>query len=388
MGETNALVLVGHGSRKGEGNEAVHRLAARLPGRVEVGFIELARPSMDEALDAALASGAERVVAVPAVLLAAAHAKNDLPLAVARARQRHPGRGIHAARPIGVHPAMIAALGERLRDAAPPVEPERTAVLLVGRGSSDPDANADLHKIARLLAERRGLLGVEVAFVGVTSPGVEEGLRRLHLLRPRGIVVLPYLMYPGVLGDRLAGWIEADRRLHPRVALSMADAIGSHPAVEQCILERAREAIDGTGGMSCDACKYRVPLDGFARDLGGAQALRKAAAHSTLPPEAPPHAHQPPRRHVLVCVNRDCADRGAIQVLTTLRARLRARARDREIRTTRVMCLGRCGEGPAVVVYPDGVWYRRVEPADVPDLCDTHLLGDQPVGRLIDMVLG
>lgn len=388
MNGTAALVLVGHGSRKPEGNEAVRHLAGRLPGPVEVGFIELARPSMDEALDTALASGAAHVVAVPAVLLAASHAKNDLPLAVIRARLRHPGRSIHAARPIGVHPAMLGALAERLQAAAPSIEPERTAVLLVGRGSSDPDANADLHKIARLFAERRGLLGVDVAFVGVTTPCVEEGLRRLLLLRPRAIVVLPYLLYPGRILDRLAGVVEATHRLHPRVELALAEAVGSHPAVEAAILQRAQEAIEGTGGMSCDACKYRVRLDGFAHELGGVQALRKAAAHPTLPADAPPHAHQPPRRHVLVCVNRDCADRGALEVLTRLRSRLREAGREREIRTTRVMCLGRCGEGPALVVYPDGVWYRRVGPDDIDDIVNTHLFEDRPVGRLIDMVLG
>ena len=67
-----ALALIGHGSRKGSGNAEIHLLAARLPGRVTAGFIELAEPSAEEALDAAVASGAEEVVAVPAVLLAAA----------------------------------------------------------------------------------------------------------------------------------------------------------------------------------------------------------------------------------------------------------------------------------------------------------------------------
>jgi sirohydrochlorin ferrochelatase/(2Fe-2S) ferredoxin len=383
-----ALALIGHGSRKGGGNDEIHALAARLPGTVTAGFIELAEPSAEQALDAAVASGADEVVAVPAVLLAAAHAKNDVPLAVARARARHPGVSFFAARPLGVHPGMVRAIADRFVQAAPAEAPDRTAVLLVGRGSSDPDANADLHKLARLFAERRGLLAVEVAYVGVTTPTVEQAFTALLARRPRAIVVLPYLLYPGVLVDRLRAQVSELAALHPRVAVVAADLVGTHPAVVEVLLERVEEAVAGTGGMSCDACKYRVPLDGFTQDLGGTQALRKAAAHLTLPVDTPTHGHVPPKRHVLVCVNRDCLDRGSLGVLNALRSHLRDAGMDRAVRTTRVMCMGRCGEGPAVAVYPDGVWYRRVTTDDVPELFTSHLVEDRPVGRLIDLVLG
>ncbi|MFZ5478174.1 MAG: CbiX/SirB N-terminal domain-containing protein [Myxococcota bacterium] len=384
---TRALALLGHGSRKGDGNAEVHALATRLPGDVTVGFIELATPSAEAALDRAAAL-ADEVVAVPAVLLAAAHAKNDVPLAVARARARHPHVSFFAARPLGVHPGMVRALADRFTEFAPAEDPDRTAVLVVGRGSSDPDANGDLHKLARLFAERRGLLEVGVAYVGVTTPSVEDGFRGLLARRPRAIVVLPYLLYPGVLVDRLRAQLTELAALHPRVAVSVAEPVGTHAAVVDVLLERVEEAVAGTGGMACDACKYRVPLDGFAQDFGGAQALRKANAHFQLPTDTPTHGHVPPKRHVLVCVNRDCADRGALAVLNGLRARLREAGMERTVRTTRVMCMGRCGEGPAVAVYPDGVWYRRVTTDDVAELFTSHLVEDRPVGRLVDLLLG
>jgi sirohydrochlorin ferrochelatase/(2Fe-2S) ferredoxin len=383
-----AIALIGHGSRKGGGNDEIHALAARLPGPVTAGFIELASPSAEEALDAAVALGADEVVAVPAVLFAAAHAKNDVPLAVARARARHPGVAFHAARPLGVHPGMVRALADRFAEVAPQEAPDRTAVLIVGRGSSDPDANADLCKLARLFAERRGLCAVEAAWVGVTTPTVEQGFAALIARRPRAIVVLPYLLYPGVLVDRLRAQVAELAALHPRVAVAAAPLVGTHPAVVEVLLERVQEAVAGTGGASCDACKYRVPLDGFTQELGGAQAMRKAAADLTLPLDTPTHSHLPPRRHVLVCVNRDCLDRGSLGVLNQLRARLREAGMERAVRTTRVMCMGRCGEGPAVAVYPDGVWYRRVTADDVPELVSSHLVEDRPVGRLVDLVLG
>jgi sirohydrochlorin cobaltochelatase len=399
---TRAIALLGHGSRRGEGNDGIHVLAERLRVAsglpVTVGFIELASPSAEEALDAAVAAlqalgnaGAIEVVALPAVLLAAAHAKNDVPMAVARARLRHPDVRFVSARPLGVHPALLGALADRLDAAQPPdVERDRTAVLLVGRGSSDPDANADLHKIARLFAERRGLLDVATAYIGVTTPDPEAGLAALLLKRPRAVVVLPWLLYPGVLMEKLRARFTELAAMHSRVAITVAEPVGTHPAVEAVILERAEEAAAGTGGMACDACKYRAPLQGFAQDVGGEQALRKARAHLEMPvaESAPVHGHAPPVRHVLVCVNRDCADRGSVATLSAIRRELRATGHARTVRTTRVMCLGRCGEGPAVVVYPEGVWYRRVGEADAPELCTSHLVGGSPVGRLIDHLLG
>lgn len=383
-----ALVLIGHGSRKAEGNQDLPALAARLPGVVTHGFIELARPTAAEALDAAVAAGATEVVAAPVVLLAAAHAKNDVPMAVVAARARHPGVRFHTARPLGVHPGLVAALADRFAARADGLDLSRTAVLIVGRGSSDPDANADLHKIGRLFAERRGLLTVEIAYTGVTTPTPEEAFNAMMARRPRAVVVLPYLLYPGVLLDRLSAQLSELSALHPRLDLRVAEPVGTHPEILNVLLERAEEAVNGSGGMACDACKYRVPLEGFAHEVGGAQGLRKSAAHATLPTDAPAHAHAPPRRHVLVCVNRDCADRGAVSVLNGLRARLREDGRDREVRTTRAMCMGRCGEGPVVAVYPDGVWYRRVSPQDVDELYTSHLTEGRPVGRLIDLVLG
>ncbi|MCK6521384.1 NAD(P)H-dependent oxidoreductase subunit E [Myxococcota bacterium] len=385
---TRALALIGHGSRRQRGNDELRALADRLPGVVTTGFIELAEPSAEQALDAAVAAGADEVVAVPAVLLAASHAKNDVPLAVAQARRRHPGVRFYAARPLGVHPGMVRALADRFAERAPPAPLDRVAALIVGRGSSDPDANADLHKIARLFAERRGLLTVEVAYIGVTTPTVEEAFAALLTRRPKAVVVLPYLLSPGVLVERLQAQLAELAALNPRVQVSVAEVIGTHPAVAEVLLERADEAVSGVGGMSCDACKYRAPMEGFTQDLGGAQALRKAAAHLTLPTQTETHSHVPPKRHVLVCVNRDCLDRGSVGVLNALRAQLRSAGMDRAVRTTRVMCMGRCGEGPAVAVYPDGVWYRRVTADDVPELFSSHLVENRPVGRLIDLVLG
>lgn len=394
---SRALVLIGHGSRRAGGNKKVFGLAERVSERAGLpvfpGFLELAQPHASEAIDRAVASGADEVVIVPAVLLAAGHAKNDVPLLVNQARGRHPGVQFFAGRPLGVNSGMLTALQDRLmaaREELGPCDDDRVAVLLLGRGSSDPDANADIFKIGRLLTERQGLLGHEVGFIGVTQPDVEAAFKTLAARRPRQVVVMPYLLYPGVLVERVRKKVADLAALYRRLDVQVTEPVGTHPAVLDVLLERADESVNGTGGMSCDTCKYRAPLPGFQHEVGGLQALRKARAHVEIPssPEVKPHAHTPPVKHVLVCVNRDCVDRGSLATLDRLRRRIRADRLGKRIQTTRVMCMGRCGEGPAVCVYPDGVWYRKVSAEDADLIYDQHICDNRPVGHLIDQVLG
>jgi len=71
-----------------------------------------------------------------------------------------------------------------------------------------------------------------------------------------------------------------------------------------------------------------------------------------------------------------------------LRRRLVKRAgRERDIRVTRAGCMGRCGEGPTVAVYPDGIWYRQVGEDDADELVREHLLADRLVARLVDNIM-
>jgi (2Fe-2S) ferredoxin len=66
---------------------------------------------------------------------------------------------------------------------------------------------------------------------------------------------------------------------------------------------------------------------------------------------------------------------------------VRDAALDDDVRVTRTSCLGRCGEGPTVAVYPDGVWYRGVAAGDAQELVREHVVGDRLVARLIDQIV-
>jgi (2Fe-2S) ferredoxin len=90
---------------------------------------------------------------------------------------------------------------------------------------------------------------------------------------------------------------------------------------------------------------------------------------------------------VLVCGNVDCAERGSVALMASLRRLIKESGRELDIRVTRTHCMGRCGEGPTLVVYPDGIWYRGVRPGDAEEIVREHLLADRLVGRLVDNIM-
>jgi (2Fe-2S) ferredoxin/predicted O-methyltransferase YrrM len=97
---------------------------------------------------------------------------------------------------------------------------------------------------------------------------------------------------------------------------------------------------------------------------------------------------EPFRYHVFVCDQQKpegvpcCSARGAGQVLEALRREINARGLDDDVQVTTCGSLGLCEHGPNLVVYPEGVWYSGVTPADVPEIVQSHFQGDIPVRRL------
>jgi sirohydrochlorin ferrochelatase/(2Fe-2S) ferredoxin len=364
------------------------RDAADVP--VEPGFVELAEPTLPHALERA-ASTATEVAVMPFVLFAASHVKSDIPLHIQTARTRYPHVRFAEGAPIGLHPRVLEILEDRVGDAQRSARPRadtETSLLLVGRGSSDPDANSDLVKLARLFWEGRAFAAVEAAFCGVTRPLVAEALRLLARARPRRIVVIPYLFFAGVLDERLRAEIAAFQKGHPWVEVLVTAPIGVEPRLVDVVLARCREALAGTATMTCDLCKYKVSLAGFEDDVGGERALIRSIRHASL--SAAPgqnHAHAPIRKHVLVCINAECVGQGSAALLAQLRQKLKDRQLDASVQTTKTSCMRRCGDGPLVVVYPDGVWYRQVRSQDLDEIVDQHLGAGRPVGRLVDQVL-
>jgi sirohydrochlorin cobaltochelatase len=395
--QRRVILLVGHGSRNASANRDFEELVQGYRERhseaaVEHCFLELADPVLSDALDAC-AQRFQEVVVLPLFLFAAGHTKTDIPLAMSQARLNHPEALFRVARVLGVHPHMIDVANERIAEIATSHEQKetakQTALVVVGRGSSDPDANGDFCKLVRLLGEGRSFNWVVPSFIGIAHPSVQETMEFVARSRPERIVVQPYFLFAGRLQQQLEVMLHDFSTRYPWVEIQLGKPLGLHEKLFALIQERVRETLEDAIALPCDTCQYRVPISGVTEQVGGLKSLlysiRHAVTHSTSMPHE--HAHKPLRKHVLVCTNVECASRGSISLLIIMRRLIKKAGRSRDIRVTKTMCMGRCGEGPAVAVYPDGVWYRSVQAQDAQDLVNEHLLNDRLVSRLVDNIM-
>jgi sirohydrochlorin cobaltochelatase len=230
------------------------------------------------------------------MLAAAGHAKGDIPGALQRETARHPGLRYRYGRPLGPHPTLLELMTERIDAVLPVSDRPDTTVVLVGRGSSDPDANAEHAKVARLLWEGRGFGGVEPAFISLAEPGVPAALDRARLLGARRIVVAPYFLFAGVLPTRVVQQA-ADWSARSGIDVRCTEVIGAVPRLAELVIARWQEALHGDIRMNCDTCLYRISLPGNEMRVGAPQ---RPHHHPDDPADghSHDHSHLPPIGHV------------------------------------------------------------------------------------------
>jgi sirohydrochlorin cobaltochelatase len=253
------------------------KLRTRLPDwSVEHGYLEFAKPVIRDGLDKLKASGAETVLALPGMLFAAGHAKNDIP-SVLNTYAVANGLRIEYGRELGVDLKMIRAAGERIReclraDGWRDGEPlHDTMLVVVGRGASDPDANSNVAKVMRMLWEGLGFGWGETVYSGVTFPLVEPGLEHASRLGYKRIVVFPYFLFTGVLVRRIYDQTDIVAAAHPEIRFLKAPYLGAHDLVVETFVDRLNEILEGTNNMNCQMCKYREQVLGFEAEVGLAQ---------------------------------------------------------------------------------------------------------------------
>jgi sirohydrochlorin cobaltochelatase len=201
------VMICGHGSRSQSAVEEFAGLARQLPAFLpdnwmcDYGYLEFANPVIRDGLDRLREAGCERILAVPGMLFAAMHAKNDIPTVLNTYAATH-GIDVHYGRELGVDPKMIAAAAARIDEALAsadaetgPVARHDTCLVVIGRGASDPDANGNVSKVARMLWEGMGFGWCEVGYSGVTFPLVEPALTHVAKLGYKRVVVFPYFLF-------------------------------------------------------------------------------------------------------------------------------------------------------------------------------------------------
>jgi sirohydrochlorin cobaltochelatase len=272
----DVVLLIGHGSQDPQSTAEYHqfarKLAEHLGVRVQPCFLEFADPPISAGIEACVATGARRVVALPLFLGPAGHQKNDVPALLNWARAQWPAVRFDYGTPLGAQYPIVAALARRAaetlaREAGTATNSE-TALLVVGRGSRDPDSNSEVQKIARLLWEGRDYGWVEAAFFSLTYPDVTQGIERCARLGARRVVVLPYLLFTGRIADRIGEQARAAQAHYPNVEILVGAHLGDDDGVHEAVTQRYQEVLAGSASMTCDLCKYRRRMTGFEDEHG------------------------------------------------------------------------------------------------------------------------
>ena len=277
MTET-AVLICGHGSRDPEAIAEFELLAAALRRRLPdfdfaTSYLEFARPTIRDGLAALAARGARQILAIPGMLFAASHVKNDLPWEMNSFLADNPGIDVRLGRDLSIDPKLLRAAADRIAAAADrKISRAETLLVVVGRGTNDPDANSNISKLARMLWEGMGFGWAEVAFSGVAHPRVDMALTSAARLGFRRIIVFPYFLFTGILVKRIYEQTEIVARLCPEIEFVKALYLRDHPEVLDAFSDRVGEVRDGQPAMNCQLCKYRTQIIGYESDNGAPQA--------------------------------------------------------------------------------------------------------------------
>lgn len=263
------LLAIGHGTKNERGRqtfldfvETYQQLDTSRP--VIPCFLELTEPNIQQGVEACLAQGYTEISALPILLFAARHNKFDVTNELDRTRSLYPQLSFSYGRHFGITPKIIELWRDRLIELDNPINNPRnisradTVLLFVGRGSSDPDANGDVCKLARIMWEGSGYKTVETCFIGISHPRLDEGFRRAYLYEAKRIIVLPYFLFTGTLIEKIFEITAQQQAQYPELDFACLPEMGIAPQLLQVIREREIEAQLGQVAMNCEMCKFRL----------------------------------------------------------------------------------------------------------------------------------
>jgi sirohydrochlorin ferrochelatase len=233
-----ALVAVAHGSADPRAAAAIGELVPLVARRaadrglsvpdLRVAYLGHAAPSVPQVVRT---FGPDtQVTVLPLLLTAAYHSKTDIPRVLARA-----GKQVTYGAPLGPHPLLLRALERRLPETAFE-HPAETGVVLAAAGSSDPEANATIARLAAQWQAAAGWFAVRAAYASAVSPTPAQAVTELLRAGARRVVVASYLLAPGLFADRIR-----DASLAAGAA-EVSPALGALTEVADIVLDRYQEA--------------------------------------------------------------------------------------------------------------------------------------------------
>ena len=237
-----AILYIGHGTRSKEGAAEAHSFIHRVMERInveiqEISFLELTKPSIEEGFLSCVERGATEITVVPLFLLAAGHIKTDIPQALSTLCKRYPNINVNIRDPFGVQGKILDGIAEMVRktvDLSP-----QDSILIVGRGSSDKSIHTAFATITSGISERLGIDHVEVCFLAAAEPRLQEGLESISENAVGKIIVIPYLLFSGLLLKEVDEMVKKRQKLGQRIIHT--GQLSKHRVIEDIIIQRATE---------------------------------------------------------------------------------------------------------------------------------------------------
>ncbi len=246
---------------------------------MDYGYLEFATPIIRDGLTALKERGVKQVLAVPGMLFAAGHAKNDIP-SVLNTCAAQLDLEINYGRELAVDLKMLQAAGDRvaeaLDDAGGEIPRHETMLVVCRARRSDPDANSNVSKVARMLWEGMGFGWCEVAYSGVTFPLVEPALEHATRLGYKRIVVFPYFLFTGILVERIYSYTDKVAARYPDIEFIKAGYLNDHPKVIDTFVDRIH---DRRRPEPDELPDVQVPCTGAGVSKGKSGCPRKATHH-------------------------------------------------------------------------------------------------------------
>ncbi|MGE7600010.1 sirohydrochlorin chelatase [Lysinibacillus fusiformis] len=236
-----AILYIAHGSRVKAGTDQAIAFLKGVQQEVhvsiqEICFLELATPTIAEGIANCVRQGATMIAVMPILLLAAQHAKQDIPREIAEAQKLYPHIQFSYGEPLGIHERIIDTLQARIVEKQQPNC--EASVLLIGRGSSDPTVKRDLAEIATRLRMKYNYQTVDTCFLYGMGPSFDDWLQQ-EKERQHQVFIVPYLLFTGILRQSITKRLQGLSNNN----MMLCESLGYDVNVKKVLVERIDELL-------------------------------------------------------------------------------------------------------------------------------------------------
>ncbi|MGG5253568.1 sirohydrochlorin chelatase [Neobacillus sp. SM06] len=236
-----AILYIGHGTKAKKGAEEAKAFMQQVMEKVkapiqEMSFLEFTEPSIEQGFFRCVEKGAAEITVVPLFLLAAGHIKRDIPRIITSLKKKHPAIKVDIRNPFGVQSEILDGVVELVRNTVVDVNKD-DSILIVGTGGSDPTIYSAYDQIVEGIRKRLGTEHVSACFLAAAKPDLEQGLEMISQQTDGRVIVVPYLLFSGVLLNVIIQKIK--KRKNQEQDIVYTGSLGSHRIVQELVIQQA-----------------------------------------------------------------------------------------------------------------------------------------------------